>query len=139
MDPKMLIIAYLTNLILPTSDQVTDAFAGYGYFTKGEIWFGLITVGTMFLPFMAKLLTEIIYSLQCLFGNDRHIYRNVWREFVMDRLKNVFSQLPFVIPLLNLANLIKLSCLHGTDLQTEQIMFKMGSQTGWEPFMESAP
>ena len=128
LDPKMLTIAYLSNFILPTSDQITDFLAGYDYFEKGDIWFCLITVGTMFLPFMAKLFTELIYSLQCLFGNDRHIYRNFWRAFLMDRLKNVFCQLPFVIPLLNLANLTKLSCLHATDLKTEQIMFKMGSQ-----------
>ena len=56
-DPKMLIVSYVLNFVLPIVDVITDVITSYGYFfvTKDPM-FGLVTFFATFLPFLSKLI-----------------------------------------------------------------------------------
>ena len=62
-DPKMLLMAYLFNYLLPITDVASDLFAGITYHLAGDEWFSRITLMVMFLPFLVKLLCQ--YQSQC--------------------------------------------------------------------------
>merc|ERR1712126_65776 len=63
----------------------------------------------------------------------------LWREILKDQIKVIFSMLPFISPIVNLAKIVRLSQIDVGDVEAENIQLQMGSLSNWEPFLESLP
>merc|ERR1712126_664487 len=98
----------------------------------------LFIIAVTFLPFMTRLLLE----LRTTFGwmwNEWQLYSQLWREILKDQIKVIFSMLPFISPIVNLAKIVRLSQIDDGDVEAENIQLQIGSLSNWEPFLESLP
>ena len=80
-DPKMLLMAYLFNYLLPITDVASDLFAGITYHLAGDEWFSRLTLMVMFLPFLVKLLQESV-AMYKFYHEDPNVVKRHWKALL---------------------------------------------------------
>ena len=139
-DPALVVKTLIFRFYLPAIDVLTDFWTGATFFTSCHVLFGWYTISVTFLPFLGKLLSDITQMIK-LKRKHRNLQFNTiwWKVLIRAKLKRVLVQLPFIQPGATLSQIRKLSQLSAEDVEAEKILFRMASDSVWEPFLEAGP
>ena len=136
-DPKLLLINYVLNYLLPVVDVSMDFIVGYTYYPD-DPWYSFTTLSVIFLPALARLILETVSSLRIIW-RDPQLFIKIWKIVLYASIRKIGYQLPFVLPFMNMKKITRLAEYKEKDSEAEEIALTMGSYNTWEPFLEAAP
>ena len=136
-DPKLLIVPYITNYMLPLNDVVSDMVASATYIQMGDSWFGTVTFVTTFFPFFVTIIKEVWFTVKY-FYQSFDIVNQHKKEFLCRRIILILRHLPFIQPITNLTRILKLAQMQQGKMKTEKTLMKLQEDSNMEPFLESS-
>ena len=128
----MITITYVLSFVMPLVDVVTDLVNGINYLQCQHIYYGWTTIGTCFLPALAKIFSEVLVTIKFAW-NDYKVFVATKRSFLLTRLLQIVEQLPLIQPLHKMKNIERLASLKEHQPEAQAIKQTVAASASWEP------